>query len=978
MIPTLLTFADHGANVNTLSNDGVTPLYERIKSGDFDKTKALIENHGADPRFPGSMGAIAIHYAAGSTTQQDKLIPYLLKKGLDPNSTTSNGTTPLHVAAEQGNVVAGKELAKAPNILLSKTNDGQTALHLAAMNGSVDFVTLLLDGLHGELDDVDDFGQTPLWLALAEKHVDVANLLLNRGADHKFSNNDGISSFWGAIGTGDKDIVTRLLDLGSENTSPTGILTPLQVAVQLGNADLVDLLLERGLVDSKSSFPGLPGVWSIHTAAGNGYLDIVKLFHDRYPDMVQYVDDDGNDVLVYAASGGKSDMIEYLVDIGVPLNGLGKSLYTPLQCAAGYFNTVERLLKMGADPNGKSKPPISYTALHGSSMNLRVTELLVEAGASPFERDAFYNTPLDYAPPQVKERLSLMGLSQPAPDSSEANKTIRATIVRCASTLLQAWHGNDGSESIAGEKLSQAVYIYLEALAEGLLRLGTKESIEQAKTCYVALRSFNERRHDNWSCKICFQIPPVTENHYRCRKCPDYEICEACFKGFIVGGNDSKKLLEGLHILEMLESSIYGARLVVDSYMEMIGPLLASTLRALKDDFAWSWAGRILKEYEEWDKQYNKPPRYHPDKLIGLRFVRTLDKAIKFTFDGLNTVEEAIEATSLIKKEMETISKEQKADKDLQFFSCKGHKYLDIPAEADLLSTQKDQIDESGFLEASYLQYLTDQYSSNETSSQTSSKAVSLSDDSLQEQGVTPENTALKSHVDYEHRIESDEQCIIRLTRDFPAIITVRSILINVLKQTYERCPVLKVLMDPNPPESSELEKLDIEDLMLNAREHVGSALILEFAWQILQITAIGFVSRTLTEHLMNQQNELPENTAVSITTSQLRTNYTEETLHSPKTSAENTTAEDDLLKNLPDNIRNEIETFVTRTVEKNKLSLLVQNKTRTEKDQLSMSERTRNKFQSWVHESPFKVYNFYGGSLFPKLIHRNRIRRGS
>ena len=66
------------------------------------------------------------------------------------------GTTPLHLAAQQGHSsVIGLMLSKHESLLSVVDNRGRTALHMAAANGHTSLVTLLI-GQGADVNHKDD------------------------------------------------------------------------------------------------------------------------------------------------------------------------------------------------------------------------------------------------------------------------------------------------------------------------------------------------------------------------------------------------------------------------------------------------------------------------------------------------------------------------------------------------------------------------------------------------------------------------------------------------------------------------------------------------------------------------------------------------------------------------------------------------------------------------------------------------------
>lgn len=101
--------------------------------------------------------------------------------GADPNATTEIGNqTALYQAAERGHVQIVEILSlKTERTLLASLN--WTPLHVAAISGHAQVVAHLLDAKF-DLDAQDKEGMTALAYSVQQGRLDVARLLLSKGA----------------------------------------------------------------------------------------------------------------------------------------------------------------------------------------------------------------------------------------------------------------------------------------------------------------------------------------------------------------------------------------------------------------------------------------------------------------------------------------------------------------------------------------------------------------------------------------------------------------------------------------------------------------------------------------------------------------------------------------------------------------------------------------------------------------------------
>ncbi|PQO33364.1 hypothetical protein C5Y96_10975 [Blastopirellula marina] len=76
----------------------------------------------------------------------------------------------------------------------SRTSDGMTPLILACRSGSVDVVATLLE-YGARMEDIDSSGRTALLWALVRQHPRIAKLLIEKGADTSIKDKNGNTAF---------------------------------------------------------------------------------------------------------------------------------------------------------------------------------------------------------------------------------------------------------------------------------------------------------------------------------------------------------------------------------------------------------------------------------------------------------------------------------------------------------------------------------------------------------------------------------------------------------------------------------------------------------------------------------------------------------------------------------------------------------------------------------------------------------------
>eukprot|EP00803_Ostreobium_quekettii_P001454 evm.model.scf_161.9 EVM.evm.TU.scf_161.9 scf_161:85184-92867(-) len=180
----------------------------------------------------------------------------------------------LHEAAEDGDVDEVKRLIPLVGNVDAVDDRGDTALIIAADYGQVAVMRVLLDA-GADINHQGQIGSTALWAAVSMDQEESVLFLIREGADVELRSDDGATPLQIAAEDGNLRLVRALLDGGADVDGRyymTGE-TPLIGATFRLHADVVDLLLERGAnVEARTSF----GYTSLHIAAAQGALDIFK------------------------------------------------------------------------------------------------------------------------------------------------------------------------------------------------------------------------------------------------------------------------------------------------------------------------------------------------------------------------------------------------------------------------------------------------------------------------------------------------------------------------------------------------------------------------------------------------------------------------------------------------------------------------------------------------------------------------------
>jgi ankyrin repeat protein/tetratricopeptide (TPR) repeat protein len=237
---------------------------------------------------------------------------------------------------------------------------------------------------------------TPLHVAAAHGHVEVAKSLLDGGVDCNILSATNETPLHVAARSGQTDMANLLLDHGADSglVADVGSM-PLHEAAGAGHARVVALLLDRGVNRDSLSAHGLT---PLHAAALNGFVEVVTLLIHRGAGS-DTLSSSGLAPLHVAALKSREEVARRLIESGADCNILSSVLETPLHIAArlGDVGLVKLLLESGADRDKAA--PHGLTALHLAAQkgHLEAAMLLLDQGADCNTLAAAGETPLHHA-----------------------------------------------------------------------------------------------------------------------------------------------------------------------------------------------------------------------------------------------------------------------------------------------------------------------------------------------------------------------------------------------------------------------------------------------------------------------------------------------------------------------------------------------------------------------------------------------------
>jgi len=370
-----------GADVNQRQPDGTTPLHWAVYRVDRELVEALLAQ-GAASDVVNDYGSSPL--AEAVNVANPELVRMLLEAGADANVANGDGQTPLMLAARTGNLAVAELLVEfGADVNRRETYREQSAVMWAASQGHAEMVRFLVSrGADLSIRAVatdwpsqisseprvqyrPSGGLTPLLYAARAGCLDCVVAMVEAGADVDRPNPDGITPMMVALDNEYPEVAQYLLDRGANpHTWDWWGRTPLYVAVDM-----------RGARDGRAgprSQASLAFIEAILDAGVNPDPQLAFKEPSRGGRENRFADDlltTGATPLLRAAQIYDNDVVQALVAHGALVDLPNASGVTPLMAAAGIGT------RLGASVLGRG-PPEDVVA-----RSLETMEILRRAGA---------------------------------------------------------------------------------------------------------------------------------------------------------------------------------------------------------------------------------------------------------------------------------------------------------------------------------------------------------------------------------------------------------------------------------------------------------------------------------------------------------------------------------------------------------------------------------------------------------------------
>ncbi|NWH80756.1 ASB3 protein, partial [Piaya cayana] len=232
--------------INSKTFDGLSALHLSARHGSLESLHVLLEA-GADPNQVTTEETTALFLAVENG--HTDIIKFLIQHGANVKGPHSwSGWNSLHEASFQGYTEIMKILLEKGACKECKDNFGITPLFVAAQYGKLESLRLLVS--HGaEVNCQAKDKATPLLIAAQEGHTECVELLLSKGADpNLYCNNDNWQlPIHAAAQMGHKRILELLIPITDRICDKgEGKVSPVYSAVYGGNKECLEMLLREG------------------------------------------------------------------------------------------------------------------------------------------------------------------------------------------------------------------------------------------------------------------------------------------------------------------------------------------------------------------------------------------------------------------------------------------------------------------------------------------------------------------------------------------------------------------------------------------------------------------------------------------------------------------------------------------------------------------------------------------------------------
>ena len=268
---------ENNADINSQDDEGSTPLHLAIR-GCYDKVIKTLIRKGADIHVLNNKGS-ALHNTAMYGNVE--MLAMFLEKGANIDALNKKKETALMSSVISSKTdMASFLIDKGANIKITDKRN-RSLLHIAVYNDDNKMVKVLLEeGADVNFQDLK--GYSPLHLAIRHQYDKVIKTLICNGADPDTCTEAG-SVLHYAIVHKNVELALLLLDKGADiNIPDKNKKSPLHIAVENGDNAMVEFLLENS---ADINFQDFRGDSPLQIALKGGHLAIASMLLKKHPNL---------------------------------------------------------------------------------------------------------------------------------------------------------------------------------------------------------------------------------------------------------------------------------------------------------------------------------------------------------------------------------------------------------------------------------------------------------------------------------------------------------------------------------------------------------------------------------------------------------------------------------------------------------------------------------------------------------------------
>lgn len=340
--------ASYPALMNIISENEFTICFGAAICGSVEIFKFLVEN-GADAKATSREGSTVLHEAAYSGKLD--IVCYLCTNFPDMIEARNKETyMPCHFAAQEGHLEVLNVLLSGKSIPLPTTRENQSLLHIASYNGRMMVVKHLCKKYPTIISDLDKEKSSALHYAARGGNKEILQYLVDHGLDPESCTQSGSTILHLAAYDGNTDIV---LYICSQYPQLINILdstghTAAHYAAGSGEVPVLLNILKYGTDPLLRSSNGST---LLLKAAYSGKFEMVQYLCEEYPELTSMSDAFGCNALHYAACAGNTDIVKYVISLGIDPRSRTNDGHTILHVAAfhGQVNLAKHICQLYPD-----------------------------------------------------------------------------------------------------------------------------------------------------------------------------------------------------------------------------------------------------------------------------------------------------------------------------------------------------------------------------------------------------------------------------------------------------------------------------------------------------------------------------------------------------------------------------------------------------------------------------------------------------